>query len=76
MAISLPNIIINLAEGIYKIKCKYRHSDKKCETCGIKFCESCLEYAKSKDDLIKYKYLCCKTNYQKKLDENLKKQFF
>ena len=25
-----------LAEGIHKIKCKYRHDNEKCETCGIK----------------------------------------
>ena len=28
-----------------------------------------------KNDLIEYKYLCCNKSYQKKFDENLKKQF-
>ena len=28
-----------------------------------------------KNDLIEYKYLCCNKSYQKKSDENLKKQF-
>ena len=32
MASSLPNLVNNLAEGIHKIKCKYGHDDKKCET--------------------------------------------
>ena len=34
---------------------------KKCETCGIKYkyCDCFLEYADFKDDLIKYKRLCC-----------------
>ena len=34
---------------------------KKCETCGIKYkyCDCFLEYTNFKDDLIKYKCLCC-----------------
>ena len=36
MAISLSNFVNNLAERLHKIKCKYKHDDKKCETCGIK----------------------------------------
>ena len=32
MAISLSNLVNNLAKGIHKIKCKYRHNDKKCKT--------------------------------------------
>ena len=31
MASSLSNLVNNLSEGIHKIKCKYRHDDKKCE---------------------------------------------
>ena len=64
MASSLSNFINHLAEGIHKIKCKYRHDNEKCETCGIKYvdCECCLEY-------------CFNKNYQKKIDENFKKQF-
>ena len=34
VASSLSNLVNNLAEGINKIKCKYGHDDKKCETCG------------------------------------------
>ena len=30
------NFVNNLAERIHKIKCSYRHNDKKYETCGIK----------------------------------------
>ena len=37
MASSLSNLVNNLSEGIHRIKCKYRHDDKKCETCGIKY---------------------------------------
>ena len=32
MASSLLNIVINLAKGIYKIKCKYKHDKNNCET--------------------------------------------
>ena len=37
MASSLSNLVNNLSEGIHKIKCKYGHDDKKCETCEIKY---------------------------------------
>ena len=40
MTSSLSNLVSNLSEGIHKIKCKYRHNDKKCETCQIK-CKHC-----------------------------------
>ena len=30
MASSLSNLVNNLSEGIHRIKCKYRHDDKKC----------------------------------------------
>ena len=36
MASSLSNLGNNLSKGIYRIKCKYGHDDKNCETCGIK----------------------------------------
>ena len=29
---SSTNVVNNLSEGIHKIKCKYGHNDKKCET--------------------------------------------
>ena len=29
MASSLSNLVNNFSEGIHKIKCKYRHDDKK-----------------------------------------------
>ena len=53
MASSLSNLV-NLAEGIHKIKCKYGHDNKKCETYGTKCkgCECCLEYTSVEDDLI------------------------
>ena len=34
MAISLSNLVNNLAEEIHKNKCNYGHDDKKCETWG------------------------------------------
>ena len=35
MASSWSNLVNNLAEGIHKIKCKYKRDNKKCETCRI-----------------------------------------
>ena len=29
----LSNLVNNLSEGIHRIKCKYGHDDKICETC-------------------------------------------
>ena len=37
MASSLSNLVNNLSEGIHRIKCKFGHSDKKYETCGIEY---------------------------------------
>ena len=66
MASLLSSLVINLAEGIHKTKCKYDgHDNKKCETCGIKYkdCDCCLEYTNVKDNLIEYKCLCYNKNY-------------
>ena len=54
-----------LSEGIHKIKCKHRHDDEKCETCAIKYryCGCLLEYTNFKNDLRKYKCLCCNKSY-------------
>ena len=59
MASSLSNLVNNLSEGIHKIKWKYEHDDKKCESYGIKYkyCDCFLEYANFKDDLTEYKCL-------------------
>ena len=35
MASSLSNLVNNLAAGIHISKSKYKHINKKCETCGI-----------------------------------------
>ena len=56
MASPLLNFINNLYERIHENKCKYAHSDKKCETCGITYCFP--EYVNFKNDLIEYKCLC------------------
>ena len=37
MASSLSNLVNNLDQGIHKIKYKYGHDNKKCETCVIKY---------------------------------------
>ena len=60
MASSLSNLVNDLAEGIYRIKCKYRHDNKKCKTSEIKYtnCECLLEQTNFQDNLIKYKRLC------------------
>ena len=78
MTSSLSNFVNNLFEGIHKIECKYRHNDKKCETCRIKYkyWNCFLEYTNFKDDLIGHKCLCCNKNYQQKFDEKLKERFF
>ena len=65
---SLSNLVDNFSDVIHKIKCKYRHDDKKYE-CFFKFINF-------KDDLIEYKCLCCNKNYQKDFDGNLQKRFF
>ena len=53
------NLVNNLSEGIHRIKFKYEHDDKKCETWGTKYkCYDCfLKYTNFKDDLIDYKCL-------------------
>ena len=37
MASSVSNLANDLTERIHKVKCKYGHDDKKCETFGIKY---------------------------------------
>ena len=71
-------LLIILLKEIHEIKCKYRHGNKKYETCGIKYkdCDCFLEKSNFRDDFIGYKCLCCNRNYQKNFDESLKKQFF
>ena len=49
MATLLSNLVDNLIEGIRKIKCND--------------CHSFLEYKSVKDNLIKYKCLCCNKDY-------------
>ena len=67
-------LIILLTEFI-KINVNMNMIIKKCQICGIKVFECCLEYINAKDDLIECKHLCCNKNYQKKFDENLKERF-
>ena len=71
-------LVNNLSEGIHRIKCKFGHKDKKCETCGIKckYCDWFLEYTNFKDDLIGYKCLICNKNCDIKIDEKLEERFF
>ena len=75
MASLLPNLVNNLAMELIKLNV---NTDTMIKTCGTKYkdCECCLEYTNFNENLIKYKCLCCSNNYQKTLDENLKKQFF
>ena len=53
MASSLSNLVNNLSEGTHKNNCKYKHDDKKVETCRIKYkhCYCFLEYTNFKDRL-------------------------
>ena len=78
MVSSISNLVNSLSEGIHKIKCKYRHNGKKCETCGIKYkyCDYFLECADFKNDLIEHKCLCNNKSYQRKFDQHLEERFF
>ena len=75
MASSLSNLVSNLSEGIYRMKCKYR---VKCGNCRVeyKYCDWFLKCTNFKDDFIEYKCLWCIKKYQYKFDEKLKEQFF
>ena len=82
MTSSLSSLVDNLPEGIHNIKSKYKHNDKKHETCGITYvCYSLyvyycfIKYKTFKDDLTEYKCLCCNKNYQQKFDEKLMELF-
>ena len=78
MASSLSNRVNSISKGIHKIKCKFKHDDKKSETCRIKYeyCNCFLEYTNSEHGLIKYKCLCCDKNHQHKFEEKLKERSF
>ena len=53
MARAQSNLVNNLGDIIHKTKCKCRHDNKKCKTCGIKYnFECCLKCRNIKDDLI------------------------
>ena len=75
MASSLSNLVNNLSEGLHRIKCKFGHDDKKCETWRIKYkyCDYFLDF---KDDIIEYKCFICNNNCQTKFNETLKERFF
>ena len=68
MSSSLLNLANNLSEEIHRIEFEFGLNDKKCETFGIKYkyYDCFLEYTNLKDDLIKYKCLCCNKYYQHK----------
>ena len=55
MTTSLSNLVDNLAEEIYKIKCEYS--------------DGFLQYQSVKDNLIKYKCLFCNKDYSNKINE-------
>ena len=55
-------ISYKLTKGIHKIKCKNGHDKKTCEACSTEF-ECYLENESLLDDLIVYKFICCKKNY-------------
>ena len=72
MASSLSSFVNNLAEGIHKIKCKYKHNDKKCELAELntKIATAFLNIQTSKMNV----YVVIGT-IKNKFDENLKKRF-
>ena len=75
-ASSLSNLVNNLSNEIHRIKCKFRHNDKKCEACRIKYkyCDCFAEYTNFKENLIEYKFLVCIKNRETKFDEKLNKR--
>ena len=62
MTSSLSDLVNNLSERIHKIKIRYRHNNKKWETCGTTYevFDCFLAYINFKDASIEYKCLCCK----------------
>ena len=78
MASSLSNLVNKLSELIHRIKCKFGHDNRTCETCGIKYkyCDCFLEYINFKNDLIEYNCLSCNKSYQRNFDEKFKERFF
>ena len=71
------NLVNNLSKGIHRIKCKYGHDDKKCETCGIKYkyCDCFLECTDFKDELIEYKRYQSLTRQRLQMLQTLSRQF-
>ena len=78
MASSLSNLVNNLSLGIHRIKYRFGHDDKKCETgrTKYKYCNCFLDYTNFKVNLIEFKCLCCNKTYQYKFDEKLKERYF
>ena len=64
--LTISNLVNKFPEGTHRIKCKYGHYDKICETCEIeyKYCNSFLECMHFKDGLIEYKCFSCNKNDQ------------
>ena len=77
MGSSFSDLVNNLSEGINKIQCKYRHDDKKCETCRIKYkyCNCFLACTISKGNLIEQKCFMLQQIYQLNFEEKLKRRF-
>ena len=50
------SLVKNLSEEVHRIKCKYRHDDKKCETCEIKYnnCDCFHQDTNFKDYLMEF----------------------
>ena len=67
MASSSSNLVNNLSDKIHRIKFKFGHNNKKCESRRIKYkyCDCSLEYSNFKDNLIEDKFLCCNKNLWK-----------
>ena len=78
MASSLSNLVNNLPDWLHRIKWKFGHNDKKCETFRIKYkyWNCFLEYTNFKDDLIESKCLLGNKNCQTKFDGKFMERFF
>ena len=54
----MSNLFNNLAEEFHKIKCKFGHDNKQCETCENEYkdCDYCRKYANVEINLVEYKF--------------------
>ena len=62
----MNSFLSNLADNVAEVKWKYGRDNEQCPACEIKckYCECFFAYQNFKNNLLKYKCLCCNKNYQ------------